>query len=116
MNDKFEPDFPVSDMTIQDYFAGLAMQSLISHRDCLDMRYPDIAEEAYDMATNMLASRKLWTSSHDLTYIPSEAMCKRCTHIYGDCSELSFKDMPIIKRNADGATVVKCLNFEKVEK
>ena len=60
----FEPDFPVSDMTLQDYFAGLALQSLLLHPGNLGLEDSEISEQAFDLATQMLASRKLRTSSH----------------------------------------------------
>ena len=42
--------------------------------------------------------------------------CEGCAHVNEDCSALPFETMPQIKRDSDGAVVVKCLNFEKEKK
>lgn len=54
------PAFPVAGyqgMTLRDYFAGLAMQSLIQHLTGDDNEIVDTAEDAYSFADAMLKER-----------------------------------------------------------
>lgn len=46
------------DMTLRDYFAGLAMQSLILKSTGDDNEIVDSAEDAYSIADAMLEARK----------------------------------------------------------
>ena len=45
-----------SDLTIRDYFAAKAMQTILSYED--DMTMDDIATLAYEMADAMMRQRK----------------------------------------------------------
>lgn len=56
-----------------------------------------------------------WATNRSPIYRPSETMCKDCAH-KADCGALPFETMPQIKRDSDGAVVVKCFNFEKEKK
>lgn len=66
-----------------------------------------------DLETGEITS---WATNQGPTYRPSGTMCKGCAHIKADCSALPFNTMPQIKRDSDGAVVVKCLNFEREAK
>ena len=46
--------FFIKGMPLRDWFAGMAMQSIIAHRG-LGSRFSDNASDAFDMADEMLA-------------------------------------------------------------
>ena len=64
MKDTGGPAFPHSrlgsdadGMTLRDWFAGMAMQGLMSARNPILTKIADITEGAYEMADAMLAER-----------------------------------------------------------
>ena len=44
---------------------------------------------------------------------PSGRMCAACAHQLADCSALPFGTMPRLRRDADGAVVVRCSHFDR---
>ena len=55
-DNKFNP--PASEMALLDHFAGVAMQSLVSHPQYDDASYELISYAAYNLAKAMLAERE----------------------------------------------------------
>ena len=55
----------VDGLSVHDYFASMAMQTLMTDSDYDDQPYAVIAEEAYKMAAAMICERDILQESDD---------------------------------------------------
>lgn len=47
-------------------------------------------------------------------HLPDPFQCAACHHVDGDCSRLTFQEMPLIAVHADGIAFIDCAQFDRV--